>query len=155
MQALVREAEPADYEAVADLATELVAFHADREAAFDAALRSPDHDLIVAEMEGDLVGFGHLLTYDDLIHGARAADVLGLAVRKDMRRRGIGTALLREIVRLATKRGVGELHINTEPDNEAAKRLYASMGARMVGVQFEIELSSEPGNGSGSLRAGD
>ncbi len=145
MQALVREAEPADYEAVADLATELVAFHADREAAFDAALRSPDHDLIVAEMEGDLVGFAHLLTYDDLIHGARAADVLGLAVRKDMRRRGIGTALLREIVRLATKRGVGELHINTEPDNDAAVSFYRRHGAQIVGTQLEFKLPGGSG----------
>jgi ribosomal protein S18 acetylase RimI-like enzyme len=155
MRALVREAKPTDYAAITDLATQLVGFQADREAAFDAALRGPDHDLIVAEMEGDLLGFAHLLTYDDVTHGALAADLLGLVVREDRRRQGIGTALLREIIRLATKRGIGELHINTEPDNEAAKRLYVGMGAGMVGVQFEIELSSEPGNESGSVRAGD
>ena len=155
MRALVREAEPADYEAITDLATEFVAFETDRQTAFDSALRSPDHHLIVAEMEGDLVGFAHLLTYDDVTHEARAAGVLGLVVRRDVRRRGIGTTLLREIIRLATKRGVGEMHINTEPDIEAAKRLYASMGAGMVGVQFEIGLGSEPGNESASVRAGD
>ena len=149
MRALVREAEPADYAAVADLATALVDFSADRRASLDAVLTSTDHDLIVAEVEGEVIGYAHLMTYQDLSHGALAGELLGLVVRRDMRRQGIGTALLREIIGLATQRGVGELHINTEPDNEAAKRLYASMGARMVGVQLEIELSSEPGSEAG------
>lgn len=149
MKALVRQAEPADYTAITDLATELVGFEADRGASFEATLASSDHDVIVAELDRAVIGYAHLMTYQDLSHGALAGELLGLVVRRDMRRQGIGTALLREIVGLAAKRGVGELHINTEPDNETAKRLYASMGARMVGVQFEVELSSEAGNEPG------
>jgi ribosomal protein S18 acetylase RimI-like enzyme len=125
---------------VNDLATLLVGLQADRRATFSAVLASPEHDLVVAEVGGTLAGFAHLLTYHDLSHGALAGELLALIVRKDMRLQGIGTALLREIVRLATKRGIGELHINTEPDNEAAKRLYASMGAKMVGEQLELSL---------------
>ena len=48
---------------------------------------------------------------------------------------------MREVIRLARERGVGEFHINTEPDNEAAKALYASLGAKVVGVQMEIDLT--------------
>lgn len=137
----VRKAKAHDYAAVADLATQLVPVEADRRASFDAVLASADHELIVAEVNGAVVGLAHLLAYPDLIHGALAGELLGLIVREDMRRQGIATALMREVLRLARERGVGEFHINTEPDNEAAKDLYASLGAELVGVQLEMELS--------------
>jgi len=142
MRAL-RRGEPRDYAAINELASTLVDFEADRRAAFEAVVASADHDLIVAEADGTVVGFAHLLTYHDLTHGAPAGELLGLIVREDMRRRGIATALMREIIHLARERGVGEFHINTEPDNEAAKALYASLGAEVVGIQMEIELEAE------------
>lgn len=147
MSMVLRKAEQRDDAAVNELATVLVGFGTDRRASFEATLASPDHDVIVAELDGAVIAYAHLMTYQDLSHGALAGELLGLVVRKDMRRRGIGTALLREIIRLATKRGIGELHINTEPDNEAARALYASLGAKMVGVQLEIDLASAAGQG--------
>jgi len=59
---------------------------------------------------------------------------------EDLRRQGIGRQLLREVMRLAKQRGVGEFHINTEQDNTAARCLYQSVGANVVGVQLEVEL---------------
>ena len=140
MEAFVRDAEAADYSAVEDLATDLAGFDADRRAAFDSALQSRDHDLIVAELSDEVVGFAHLLSYDDVTHGARAADLLGICVRADCRRQGIGAALLREVIRRARQRQVGELHVSTEPDNDAALRLYRRHGAETVGTQMEFEL---------------
>jgi len=136
----LRRAEPRDCVVVCELAATLVDFEADRSASFEAVLADPDHDLIVAEADGVVVGFAHLLAYHDLTHGALAGELLGLTVREDMRRQGIGTALMGETLRLARERDVGEFHINTEPDNEAAKALYASLSAEVVGVQMEIEL---------------
>jgi len=137
---MLRKAETKDYEAINALATELIASPADRRASFEATLASPDHDVIVAELDGAVVGYAHLMTYQDLSHGALAGELLGLVVREDMRRQGIAAALMREIIRLARERGVGELHINTEQDNELAQRLYRSMGAKLVGVQLEVEI---------------
>jgi ribosomal-protein-alanine N-acetyltransferase len=129
-----------DYPAIAELETQLVPVEADRRASFEAVLASSDHDLVVAEADGSVVGLAHLLTYHDLSHGALAGELLGLVVREDMRRQGIGRQLVCEAMRLAKQRGVGEFHINTEQDNDAAKALYGSMGAEMVGVQLEINL---------------
>ena len=142
-----RGARVSDFAAVNGLATLLVGFRADRRASFDATLASPDHDVIVAELDGAVIAYAHLMTYHDLSHGALAGELLGLVVRKDMRRQGIGRRLLREVMRRATARGVGEFHINTKPDNEAARALYASLGAKMVGVQLEIDLASAAGQG--------
>ncbi len=150
----MRMAEMKDQAAIGDLATVLVGFAADRRASFEATLASPDHDVIVVELDGAVIGYAHLMTYQDLSHGALAGELLGLVVREDMRRQGIATALMREVIRLARERGVGEFHINTEEDNVAAKALYASLGAEVVGVQMEMELTSETGNESASVRGG-
>ena len=154
MSTSLRMAALEDCPAIAELETELIGGEADRRASFDAVLASPDHDLVVAEANGVVVGMAHLMVYHDLSHGALAGELLGLVVREDLRRQGIGRQLLREVMRLAKQRGVGELHINTEQDNDAAKALYASFGAEVVGVQMEIELTSEPGNESASVRGG-
>jgi len=140
MSVSLRKAKADDGPAVCKLATALVGFEADRRASFEAVLADLDHDLIVAEADGAVVGYAHLMTYQDLSHGALAGELLGLVVREDMRRQGIAAALMREIIRLARERGVGELHINTEQDNELAQRLYRSMGAKLVGVQLEVEI---------------
>ena len=87
-----------------------------------------------------VVGYAHMMAYPDLPHGALAGELLVLVVRKDMRRRGIATALMQEVVRLARGRGVAELHTNTEVDNAAEKALYAGLGAEVVGVQMEVDL---------------
>ena len=140
MTITLRKAQPNDYPAINDLATALVQLPADRRASLQAVLAHPDHDLIVAEADGDVVGFAHLLTYHDLAHGALSGELLGLVVREDRRRQGIGRALLTEIIALAGKRGVCEFHINAEQDNFSAQKLYQSIGAEVVGVQMEVKV---------------
>jgi ribosomal protein S18 acetylase RimI-like enzyme len=55
-------------------------------------------------------------------------------VEPTYRRQGIGTALMRELERLARDRGVGGSFVLTEPDNEAANALYASTGGERMDV---------------------
>jgi ribosomal protein S18 acetylase RimI-like enzyme len=145
---VLRAAEPRDYAAVNDLATALLDLRADRRTFFASVLASRDHDLIVAEVDGAVVGFAHLMTYDDLAHGALSGELLGIVVRQELRGRGVGRALLAEVCRLAKARGVAELHINTEPDNQVAQNLYQSFGAKTVGVQMELEPSCESKKGA-------
>ena len=136
----LRKAGPRDCQAICELAA-ILGCEADQQACFETTSAHPDHVVLVAEAGDAVVGYAHLMVYSDLTHGALAGELLGLIVREDMRRQGIATALMREVIRLARERGVGEFHINTEPDNEAAKALYASLGAKVVGVQMEIDLT--------------
>jgi len=141
MHIVLRAASPADYDTVNHLMTELMEVEADRRASFAATLASSAHDLVLAEMGGAVVGLAHLMTYEDLSHGAPAGELLGLVVHDGYRGRGIGRALLGEVCRLARQRGVGELHINTELDNLPAQRLYKSIGCEVIGVHMEVDLS--------------
>jgi len=143
MNSRLRKAQPTDYGEVNDLETSLVRFASDRRASFDAVLASPDHDLVVAEAHGAVVGFAHLLSYHDLSHGTLAGELLGLMVREDCRRQGIGTALLREVCRLAEQRGIVEFHINVEVANKIAQRLYRRLGAEVVGLQMELNVQTK------------
>jgi ribosomal protein S18 acetylase RimI-like enzyme len=136
----LRRAGPDDYPAVDALATELVGTEGDRRAAFEATLAHPDRTFLVAEADGEVVGFADLLVYPEVTEGGTAAELMGLVVRADCRRRGIGRALVDETCRLAAARGVGEFHICTEQKNLIAQGLYASRGAEVVGVQMQIEL---------------
>jgi ribosomal protein S18 acetylase RimI-like enzyme len=136
----LRAATPDDYSAVNELAMTIVGLPADRQAAFAAALAHPDRALVVAEVAGEVVGFADLLVYPDVTEGAMGAELMGLAVRTDHRRQGIGRALLDEACRIAAERGVMEFHVCTEQENLVAQRLYASRGAEVVGVQMEIGL---------------
>jgi aminoglycoside 3-N-acetyltransferase I len=52
------------------------------------------------------------------------------------RRRGVGTTLLEHLATLAREQGVDEGFVLTEPDNEAANRLYAKLG----GVRSEVVM---------------
>ena len=143
MGVALRKAVPSDYSAVSDLASDLVGFAADRRAAFEAVLAHPDRTLIVVEAEGEVVGFADLMAYPEVTEGAMAAELMGLVVRADWRRRGIGGALLDEVCRIAGECGVGEFHICTEQDNLIAQRLYASRGAKVVAVQMEIAVGPD------------
>lgn len=63
---------------------------------------------------------------------ADEAELLLLAMRPAMRRRGIGTALLRSIVTDSHERGADLLHLEVRANNEAV-RLYHNEGFKKVG----------------------
>ncbi len=141
-----------DYDVVNDLMTELMECEADRRAAFAATLASESHALILSEVGGEVVGLAHLMTYDDLTHGAPAGELLGLVVHEGYRGQGIGRTLLDEVCRLARQRGVGELHISTELDNTPAQGLYRSIGCEVIGVHMEVDLADSAPGTHGEVR---
>jgi len=58
------------------------------------------------------------------------------------RRRGIATRLMTELAAIATSRGITEGFVLTEPDNEAANALYASLGgARSEAVMWDYRYA--------------
>lgn len=58
---------------------------------------------------------------------------LTIAVRQDLRGRGIGGALLDELIAAARKAGLPALSLSVEPDNPAL-RLYERAAFRVIGT---------------------
>jgi GNAT superfamily N-acetyltransferase len=85
-----------------------------------------EHPALIAEEHGRLVG---VLTY--VVDGARC-EVLTL--HADVRGRGVGTALIGEVKRVATRAGCTRLWVITTNDNIDALRFYQRRGFRLAAL---------------------
>ena len=135
----IRRLVPGDESIVADLAAE-------RALTFDetAALLADERTFYLVALEGESpVGFvfAHELLRR---HGDRKQlFVYDLDVTESSRRRGVGTALLRELERLACTRGIRTSFVLTNETNQPAMSLYRSLGGVRTNeddVMWEFEL---------------
>ena len=98
-----------------------------------AVRRHPDAAVLVAELEGVLVGRLSLARHQHPA-SSHVAD-LGLMVDARFRRRGVGRALLAGAVEWAREHGVTKLELHVFPWNEAAIKLYESFGFEREGYR--------------------
>ena len=80
-------------------------------------------------LEGELVG------YFILMAAAGEAHLLNLSIAARHQRSGHGSALLREVLDLARRRGARSLFLEVRPSNLAAQALYMRFGLRRVAVR--------------------
>ncbi len=87
----------------------------------------PGHFALLAECDGTPAGFalGRV--------AAEEAEVLTLAVHPAARRGGIGAALMRALMEESACRGAGEVFLEVSAGNDAARALYAGLGAAEAG----------------------
>jgi len=104
------------------------------------ALRNPDYELVVAEMNGETAGFIDQWIIHDFAHGAKLSYIQNLYITAKHRRTGIGSRLLEEIIRSAENKGVLEIHVVTEFENKLAISLYRKHGFVEESLQLEREF---------------
>lgn len=83
---------------------------------------------IVAEVDGQLVGFTALRVVPCVFYSTPHAELTELFVEAAYRRRGIGRALIAYAVELAQQAGADEMTVLTGFDNHEAQALYRAMG---------------------------
>ncbi|MGB6455008.1 MAG: ribosomal protein S18-alanine N-acetyltransferase [Streptosporangiaceae bacterium] len=84
---------------------------------------------LVAEEAGQIVGYAGMLA------AGRQADVLTIAVDTGRWGRGVGSALLRQLLAEATRRECTEVFLEVRADNARAQRLYRWWGFADVGIR--------------------
>lgn len=84
--------------------------------------------LLVAEFDGEVVGFALLLQRLDVFQGTTVVHLHGLAVAEVFSGRGIGSRLIAEGEALARREGATEMTLNVFSDNSRARRLYSHLG---------------------------
>ena len=78
---------------------------------------------------------GRLLGYAGLMEVAGEAHVLNLAVHPDFRKRGLGVALLGDLMRHALEDDVSRVTLEVRPSNSRAIALYERAGFELVGMR--------------------
>lgn len=78
---------------------------------------------------------GPLAGWAGLAAAGGQADVLTIGVRPELQGRGLGAALLTELLGEATARGCAEVFLDVRADNDRARRLYERFGFTPVGVR--------------------
>ncbi|MDD3276457.1 MAG: GNAT family N-acetyltransferase/peptidase C39 family protein [Kiritimatiellales bacterium] len=88
---------------------------------------------VVAERESELLGYGLVILYN----GTRLARLYSIAVRTDIRRKGIGRALLVHLEELAAAKGRLAMRLEVNRINHPAIALYESSGYRIFGLYHD------------------
>lgn len=103
------------------------------------AARGPRHPVLVAEMDGTVVGWGSLNQFNPRKAYDFVAD-FSVYVERAWRGKGVGGALLRALIARAKQLDYHELVLSAFPWNAAGMALYQRYGFRTVGIYKEQGL---------------
>jgi GNAT superfamily N-acetyltransferase len=143
----VRVARPDDLDALLSLFQELAdsrdsAAPADRassESILADILEDPRRRLLVATVDGHVVGTADLVLVGNLTHQARPwAVVENVIVASGVRRRGVGRALMEHLLDVARSTGCYKLQLLSGKQRAEAHRLYRTLGLDAVAEGFKI-----------------
>ena len=103
-----------------------------------AAHQSERHPAIVAEEDSSIVlGWASLSPWSDRCAYARAAEV-SVYVHRDYRGRGVGRALLTDLVRRGRSAGLGVLLARITSESEASVDLHRALGFTTIGTMRRV-----------------
>ncbi|MEK6717256.1 MAG: arsinothricin resistance N-acetyltransferase ArsN1 family A [candidate division NC10 bacterium] len=103
------------------------------------AARGPRHPVLVAEMDGTVVGWGSLNQFNPRTAYDFVAD-FSVYVERAWRGKGVGGALLRALIARAKQLDYHKLVLSAFPWNAAGMALYQRYGFRTVGIYKEQGL---------------
>lgn len=83
----------------------------------------------VYELEGQFIGYAVMMMVLDEAH------VLNISIARDYQGRGLGRALLQNLIDVARRRGAQIMFLEVRPSNLAARGLYDSMGFNEFSVR--------------------
>ena len=95
---------------------------------------------LVALVGGEVVGGLVAYELDKFERMRREVYIYDLAVAPAHRRRGIATALIGQVRKLAAARGAWVVYVQADPGDAAAVALYAKLGVREEVLHFDIAV---------------
>ncbi|MCK4240995.1 MAG: GNAT family N-acetyltransferase, partial [Candidatus Atribacteria bacterium] len=96
--------------------------------------------ILVAEIEGIIVGFINFTTRKTILHRGLSGLIDELIIAKSHRGKGIGKQLLSGAIEKSRQLGCCEVEVSTEKTNVKAREFYRQCGFIERGVLFEIDL---------------
>jgi len=105
-------------------------------------LEHPDVAVLVADHDGHVIGYAYAAVegYDYMSLRGPAGLLHDVIVDPEHRRRGVGRLLLDATLAYLRSRGAPRVVLSTAVQNEAAQRLFASLGFRRTMIEMTREL---------------
>jgi phosphinothricin acetyltransferase len=103
------------------------------------AARGPRHPVLVAELDGTVVGWGSLNQFNSRKAYDFVAD-FSMYIERDWRGKGVGSGLLRALIARAKQLGYHKMVLSAFPWNAGGMALYRKHGFRTVGIYKEQGL---------------
>ncbi len=110
-------------------------------AAFDEINRDSNHELIVAEVDGVVIGALHLMFLPSLsFQGGLRAQIESARVDDAYRGRGIGSEMIKWAVERARARGAHIVQLTTHASRKEAHRFYERLGFKGTHLGMKLSL---------------
>ena len=127
---MIRKIKLEDAVAIQRLNAECLGYDFDREATegqLKRLLENDQHLILVAEEDGQVIGYAHAASYDCLYFPS-LLNLLALAVAQDFQGQGHGRALMQTLREEAKAAGYTGIRINSGISRSSAHEFYRSLG---------------------------
>ncbi|KXT74331.1 Phosphinothricin N-acetyltransferase [Streptococcus gordonii] len=127
---MIRKVKLSDVVAIQQLNTECLGYDFDREAMeaqLKRLLENDQHLILVAEEDGQVIGYAHAASYDCLYFPS-LLNLLALAVAQDFQGQGHGRALMQALRDEGKAAGYTGIRINSGISRTSAHKFYRSLG---------------------------
>jgi GNAT superfamily N-acetyltransferase len=109
--------------------------------AFEQIENDSNHELIVAELDGDVVGTLHLIFIPSIsFQGGLRAQVESVRIDKMFRGQGIGTEMMKWVIERAQGRDAHLVQLTTHRSREDAHRFYERFGFKGSHLGMKLSL---------------
>jgi GNAT superfamily N-acetyltransferase len=110
--------------------------------AFAAMARNRDHQLLVAESGGNVIGALHLMIFRHLGHGLRPVGVVeNVVVAAAHRSRGVGERMMAAADKIARRNRCYKMSLTTNLKRGRAHRFYERLGWRRTHFGYSLGLA--------------
>jgi len=108
---------------------------------FEQINNDPNHELIVAELNGEVIGTLHLMFLPSIsFQGGLRAQVESVRVDKYYQNRGIGSEMMKWTIERARGRGAHVVQLTTHQSREDAHRFYERLGFKATHSGMKLSL---------------
>ena len=111
------------------------------ESAFEQIDNDPNHQLIVAELNGEAVGTLHLMFLPSVsFQGGLRAQIESVRVDKKLQNMGIGSEMMKWAIERAKERGAHVVQLTTHKTRQDAHRFYERLGFKGSHLGMKLSL---------------
>lgn len=109
--------------------------------AFEAIENDPNHEMIVAELDGEVIGTLQLMFLPSISYqGGTRAQVESVRVAEGLRGQGIGAEMMKWAIERARQRGCHLMQLTSHKSREDAHRFYERLGFTKSHIGMKINL---------------